>query len=177
MKNITRIFTLIMALCLCLGTMTTNVFAAENISTSEAKEVDYLNYDFPDGAEILYQGVDGVIYSTASTNDFAVTRAVQHNQVWLNAGSWDIGTFNASNPHRLGGKGFGRLRLESTDSSVQMQVMVSNGGTSTYQSLTTINVGTDITFDFNSISSELVVHYWPKKVSSQYGMRLNCWLS
>ena len=58
MKSIKRVFTLIMVLCLC--TISTNVFAAE-VSGTETNSVDYLNYDFPEGAEVLYQGEDGVI--------------------------------------------------------------------------------------------------------------------
>ena len=181
MKNITRIFSLIMALCLCIGTMSMSAFAAETADTVEANEVDYMNYDFPEGAEVLYQGPDGVIYTSPSsseaTSEQMSTRAVEYNQVWLDAGESRISSFNVTNPHPFAGDGFGRLRLESNDSSVTMQVTVSNGGTSLYLGTTTIRVGTDVTFDFNSFSSELVIHYHTMKTSNQHGMRLNCWLS
>lgn len=109
------------------------------------------------------------------------TRAVQHNQVWVDAGHADMGSFLVSNPHRLGGDGFGRLRLESNASNVEMYVMVSNGSTSTYCPYQIIKVGnngeSDVTFEYNSFSASLVVHYWVKTKSDTHGMRLNCWLS
>ena len=88
MKSIKRVFTLIMVLCLC--TISTNVFAAE-VSGTETNSVDYLNYDFPEGAEVLYQGEDGVIYTNPSDSngeisETATARAVEYNQVWIDAG-------------------------------------------------------------------------------------------
>ena len=147
MKNIKRFLACIMALCLCLGTVTMNAFAAEQSVSNENS-----------------------------------TRAVQHNQVWIDAGRMDADTFLVTNPHPFGGSGFGRLRLESNDPNVEMYVMVTNGGTSTYCSYKLIRVGSsngenDITFEYNSLSSELVVHYWVKTRSNNHGMRLNCWLS
>lgn len=175
MKNIVRIFSLVMALCLCLGVMSMSAFAAES---TDVEPVDYLNYEFPEGAVVLYQGVDGVIYETESANSVeeASTRAVEYNQVWLDAGEWANSSFNVTNPHPLNGDGFGRLRLESQDSSVRMQVTVSNG-MNTLLGTTTIRVGTDVTFDFNTFGSEIVVHYSTSNVSNQHGMRLNCWLN
>lgn len=181
MKSIKRVFILIMVLCLC--TISTNVFAAE-VSGTETNSVDYLNYDFPEGAEVLYQGEDGVIYTNPSDSngeisETATARAVEYNQVWIDAGRVVSSQFAVSNPHRLGGNGFGRLRLESNDPSVKMNVSVSNGSTALYLALQTISVGSDkeITFDFNSLSANLIVHYSTNKISSQHGMRLNCWLS
>lgn len=178
MKNIRKIFTLMMALCLCFATMSMETLAAEIENANGTENVDYLNYTFPEGAEILYQGEDGVIYTIDSNMvSNASARDVKYNQVWLNAGKRTGGTFKVENPHRLGGQGEGRLRLESEDDSVTMDVVVSNGGTSAYLGKTTVKVGTDVVFEFNSISANLVVNYYPNKVSISHGMRLNCWLS
>ena len=175
MKNIVRIFSLVMTLCMCFGMMSTSTFAAEPIET---KSENYLNYEFPEGSVVLYQGVDGVIYETESANTVEKnsTRSVEYNQVWLNAGKWASSSFPVTNPHPFNGNGFGRLRLESQDSTVRMQVTVSNGS-NTLLGTTTIRVGTDVTFDFNTFGNEIIVHYSTSNVSNQYGMRLNCWLS
>lgn len=180
MKNIKQIITIILSFCVCFGVFSSNVFAAEMQHDNNALQtVDYLNYDFPDGAEVLYQAEDGVIYTIQSDySETSVTqRAVEYNQIWIDAGKTKIGSFTVSNPHRLGGNGDGRLRLESNDPNVKMSVTVSNGSTSLYLGTTTIGVGNDIVFNFNSISSKLVVHYSVVKYSYINGMRLNCWLS
>lgn len=179
MKIIKRIITMILSLCMCFGTFSSNVFAAEVLDTNANQATDYLSYSFPEGSEVLHQSEDGVIYTTDSDcfEGSASTKAVKYNQVWIDAGKTKSGSFTVPNPHRLGGKGQGRLRLESNDSKVQMQVTVSNGGTALYLGTTTIGVGKDVVFDFNSISSSLVVHYSVAKYSNINGMRLNCWLS
>lgn len=181
-----RIFTFIMSCILCLGVLPTTVaFAAEDTSAKNNNETqqttDYLNYDFPEGAEILYQGKDGVVYTIDSnlSNDeqtlSASSRSVKHNQVWLDAKSWKSSSFSVDNPHPFAGNGTGRLRLESNDSSVMMNVVVS-GGAFTFCTAD-VRVGTDVVFDYNYAGSSLTVHYYPKKVSNSHGMRLNCWLS
>ena len=57
-----------------------------NVSGTETNSVDYLNYDFPEGAEVLYQGEDGVIYTNPSDSngeisETATARAVEYSQV------------------------------------------------------------------------------------------------
>lgn len=174
-KNITRIFTLFLALCMCFSMMSTTAFAA----TSEPIEKDYMNYDFPENAEIIYQGEDGVIYSTPSENvseEQISPRTLTYNQVWVDAGKTEADNFYVTNPYPSGSTGFGRLRLESNASDVTMQVVVL-AGLSVFVAKTTIKVGTDITFDFNSTSNEITVKYYTGRISSSHGMRLNCWLS
>lgn len=174
-KNITRIFTLLLALCMCFSMMSTTAFAA----TSDPIEKDYMNYDFPENAEIIYQSEDGVIYSTPSediSEEQISTRTLTYNQVWVDAGQNDAGIFYVTNPYPSGTEGFGRLRLESNASDVTMQVVVS-AGLNVFVAQTTIKVGTDITFDFTSKNDEITVRYYTGKTSSSHGMRLNCWLS
>lgn len=175
-KNIKRNFALFMVLCMCFCMVPTTVFAAEP-TPSEGK--DYLNYEFPEGAVVLYQSKDGVIYTTPSMDTDSEQmsfRSVEYNQVWVKAGDNDAGSFNVTNPHPFGGNGFGRLRLESEASNVSMDVQVF-AGMSTIKSGIVIGVGEDVTFDFNTWSSELTIKYYTRTTSSSHGMRLNCWLS
>ena len=148
-KNTKRFFALCLAMCMSMCMMATNAFAAEVTSVPEN--------------------------SVGSNNGEMSTRAVEYNQVWIDAGRTKAGSFTVTNPHPLAGDGECRLRLESNASGVRMSVTVYAGTTTYFSSI--ITVGQDYTFEFNSFASEFVVHYSVVEYSSSYGMRLNCWLS
>ena len=179
MKNIKRFFAFFMVLCLCCATTTITALASEVVNTTDTDEVDYLNYDFPEGAEILYQGKNGVMYLVDSNEEISA-RSVEYNQVWINADTKVDSTFNVKNPHPFGGTCNGRLRLESEDKRVKMTVFATGGISSLLMPTTTITVGDgdskDVLFSFNNVSSEITIHYYTEVISSRYGMRLNCWL-
>lgn len=90
-----RFFTLCITLCLCL-------IAISTASASEvaSKETDYLNYDFPKDAIILYQDEDGVIYQSKEESDIT-PRSTEYNSAWVNAGVAKTDNFNITNPHSL----------------------------------------------------------------------------
>lgn len=150
-KNITRIFTLLLALCMCFSMMSTTTFAAEIHTNAEV--------------------------STAFNNGEMSTRAVEYNQVWIDANRMDAGSFRVTNPHPFGGDGECRLRLESNATNVRMNVTVSAGTTTYFSRIITVGEG-DITFPYDGCwQSEFIVHYSVVTKSSSHGMRLNCWLS
>ena len=62
---------------------------------SETGEIDYLNYQFPDDAVVIYQSEDGVVYqSKGSPASVTGTSSMQYNGVWLNAGNNSMGSFS-----------------------------------------------------------------------------------
>jgi hypothetical protein len=164
-----RFFTLFMAVCVCLATSTV-AFAAE----SEKVDIDYLNYDFPDDAIVIYQGEDGVVYQTneESTNS---ARSMQYESVWVDAGKTDTGNFSITNPHPFGGTCEGTFKIESEYSSASGQMILHNGLNSLANKTLSASDG-DVRFSFNSVGSNLVITYYTRTISKSHGMRFMCWL-
>ncbi len=57
-----RLLAFVVALCMSIMVMPGVAFAAETQNVSGETEKNYLNYDFPENAIILYQSEDVVIY-------------------------------------------------------------------------------------------------------------------
>lgn len=162
-----RFFTLCMVLCL---TAITTVSVAEAAS----KEIDYLNYDFPKDAIILYQDKDGVIYQ--SKEESSITpRSTEYNSAWVNAGFAKTGSFSITNPHPLGGTTNGTFKIESNYSNASGQMKLHNGVTLLASKTLSVSNG-DVHFSFNTVGSNLVVTYFTGNISNTYGMRFMCWL-
>ena len=173
MKKFRHLLAFLLTLCLCV-TMTTTAFAAESKMATNDQPFNYLNYEFPEDAQILYQSEDAVIYTT--NTDSQMTRAVEHNQVWVDAGRVKTGSFTVTNPHPWGGTGECRLRLESNASNVSMNISV-YAGLTVFLASQHIDTSKDIVFAYNVLKSDFVIDYATDDISSQHGMRLNCWLS
>ena len=164
-----RIISLIMMVCLC-ALMSVAAFA----SGDESTKVDYLNYDFPEDAVILYQGKDGVVYQTHTASSQSA-RSTEYGSVWVDAGKSKTGNFKMKNPHSLGGTTEGTFKIESEYSKASGQMVIHNGMT-LLASETLSAADGDVRFSFNTVGSDLVVTYYTGKISKSYGMRLMCWL-
>lgn len=182
MKHLKRFMALIISLC--LGILSTaTVFAAEDYSVSTGSniaesEVDYLNYDFPDDAKIIYQGEDGVMYQThegASVASTQSTRSTEYNGVWIDKGKNPMGSFSITNPHTLINTTEGTFKIESDYSGASAE-MILMGGVSVLADKTLSASDGDVRFSFKSNSKNLTVKYYVHSYSNTYGMRLMCWL-
>ena len=146
------------------------VFAAKN------SKVDYMNYDFPEDAKVLYQGEDGVIYQSKEGSKFQKGAAsVEYNYAWLNPGVNTMGSFNITNPHPLGGTTNGTFKIESDYSGASAEMILSSA-LFAYADITLSASDGDVHFSFNHVGSSLTVRYYPHSYSNTYGMRLMCWL-
>lgn len=144
---------------------------------SETGEIDYLNYQFPDDAVVIYQSEDGVVYqSKESPASVTGTSSMEYNGVWLNAGNNSMGSFSITNPHpSLFTTTQGTFKIESNYSSASAE-MVLYASTSALTDKTLSASDGDVHFSFKSLHSGLTVRYYPHSVSNTYGMRLMCWL-
>lgn len=154
------------------------VFAAENPISSVAAEVDYMNYDFPEDAVILYQGEDGVIYQSneqTADDEGIVPYSTEYANVWINAGEYKASYFTIKNPHTIINTTQGTFKIESDYANATAQMVLTDGITTLANKTLKASDG-DVRFSFKSNTTNLVVNYFVNKVSSQYGMRLMCWL-
>ena len=163
-----RIFAFLVALTLCFS-FSSNVFAAD----ANAESIDYMNYNFPEDAKILYQGEDGVIYQSKEEN--YASKSMQYNYVWINAGTSKTGNFSMTNPHPLGGTTNGTFKIESDYSNASGQMVLHNGIFLLADETLSVSDG-DVHFSFSTVGSNLVVTYYTGNISSTYGMRMMCWL-
>lgn len=170
-----RLLAIIMALCLCLLTPLT-AFATELVAEQETENIDFLNYDFPDDAVVLHQGEDGVIYqSREKSAELASTRAMTYNQVWIDAGKYDFGSFSVENPHTLLIKTKGTLRIESNNTNAQVHITVSGNATLIFDDTLCVTDG-DVFFESSNNAASYVVHYNVFSTNNTNGIRVNCWL-
>lgn len=170
-----RIFALLMALCLCCVT-TVTAFAAEPV---DADKVDYLNYEFPEDAVVLYQGEDGVMYMSEQKSAELATLAsdTTYGYVYFDPGHWNISKdFSIENPHSMPfTTTYGTFKIESDYSNAKVEMNISNNQT-TYATYDVSIQNNDIHFEFQSITQNLTVRCYPKSTSNVYGIRAMCWL-
>lgn len=182
MKYSKHFMALITALCVCMLFAST-AFAAENSNISakasnEKSNVDYLNYDFPDDAKIIYQSEDGVIYQTHESPEaisLQSARATQYNAAWVDKGKQATGNFSITNPHTLINTTEGTFKIESDYSKASAE-MILVGGVSALADRTLSAADGDVRFSFKSNVTNLTVKYYVHNYSNVYGMRLMCWL-
>lgn len=182
MKYAKRFMALITALCLCVLS-TSTAFAAGNSNmyakdSTEENSVDYLNYDFPDDAKIIYQGEDGVMYQTHESSDVISpqsARETQYNGAWVDKGKQATGNFSITNPHTLIKTTEGTFKIASDYSKASAE-MILLGGVSALADKTLSVADGDVRFSFKSNVKNLTVKYYVHNYSNVYGMRLMCWL-
>lgn len=165
-----RIFALLFAVLMtCIAT--TPAFAAET------KEIDYMNYDFPEDAIVLYQGEDGVVYqSKMESAEEEGTRSTQYNYAWLNAGDHSPGSFGITNPHpSLITTTYGTFKIESNYSYAQARMTLMSNSSVLADKTVRVSDG-DVHFSFKSLKTNLTVSYSILAYSNTHGMRLMCWL-
>lgn len=171
-----RILALLMALCLCCAT-TVTVLAADSTTSNE---VDYLNYEFPADAVVLYQGVDGVIYQSEqkSAELASMTSDMTFNYVDFPAGHWTgTKTFTIENSHWMPfTTTYGTFKIESDYQSAEVHMILDNGMTTTYADKNVSISNNDIHFEFKSSAQNLNVKCFPTNTSNVYGIRAMCWL-
>ena len=96
-----RFLALCITLTMCLM-VTVSVSAAEvkNLE-NESEKINYLNYDFPDNAIVLYQSENGVVYQSKEelTSKIVSTKSTEYNYAWVDAGISQTGSFSIPNPH------------------------------------------------------------------------------
>lgn len=171
-----RFYVLFVALFLCI--FPTMAFATEPIEEVNSDYVDYMNYDFPEDAVVLYQGEDGVIYQSKEQSDttaLASTYSMVYESTWINAGKYQTGNFSIQNPHTIINKTQGTFKIESEYSGATAQ-MVLHSGISLLANKTLKASDGEVHFEFQSHAKDLVITYYVQKISSNHGMRLMCWL-
>lgn len=171
MKFIKRSLAIVMAVCFGMALTTT-------VSVAEAEQVNYMNYDFPDDAVVLYQGEDGVIYQSkekSTANKNLSLYSTNYASVWIDAGKFETGSFGIENPHTIINKTNGTFKIESNYSGATAQ-MILHDGIFTLANKTLSAADGDVHFEFNSHTRDLIITYYVNKVSKTDGMRLMCWL-
>lgn len=170
-----KIIAIAMALSMLL-VMIPGASAAEASFETSTTEVNYMEYDFPDDAVVLYQGEDGVIYqSKEESNNIGSTRAMVYESVWIDAGKHGSGTFSIENPHTLVLSTNGTFKIESEYDNARAQ-MILHDGIFTYANETFRACDGDIHIEFTSHTKDLVISYLVYDISNTEGMRLMCWL-
>lgn len=171
MKKITA---LAMAICLAFSTALVT-FAATPIE----EDVDYMNYDFPEDAIVLYQGKDGVIYqSKEESSEVAMPSSVSmtYESTWIDAGKYTQGSFLIENPHPwIWSTTNGTLKIQSEDPSVSVNIIVTGGITTHFNGTISPSDG-DVHIEFSSAASEMAIVYSVYKASRNHGLRVMCWL-
>ena len=160
---------LLLVVCLSLF-IPVQSYAMENNN-----EYDYMNYDFPEDAIVLYQGQDGVVYQSKIEDKLDNNRSMQYNYAWIPAGQHPTGTFGMTNPHQ-NGTTEGTFKIESDYSNAKAQMTMYGGaGFHIVTKYVKASDG-DVRFSFNSSASGLTIRYFVQNYSNSYGMRLMCWL-
>ena len=146
-----KLFTLVMALCLCSVTpLTTFAAEGENIQVVEN------------------------IFSQEDVEALS-TREMTYNQAWINAGKYANGSFGVKNPHTfLFTKTEGTVNIESDNPNAQVKIVVHDGTNIILNK--TLRAGEEARFDSQSNSSEYVVSYFVYSTNNSAGIRVNCWL-
>ena len=100
-----RFITAILTFCMLIMPIT--AFAKGNDVTT-----DYMEYDFPEDAVVLYQNSDGVVYQTHEGEEIS-TYSTEYESVWINKGKYSSGNFPITNPHTIINKTQGTFKIES----------------------------------------------------------------
>ena len=170
---------LALSLALCMSMVFSTVaFATEPTVLPDSENVNYMDYDFPSDAVVLYQSEDGVIYQSneeKSSTDTPSTRATVYESVWIDAGEHKTGNFSIENPHTIVNTTNGKFRIESDYANATAQ-MVLHDGIFTLANETLKASDGDVHIEFNSHSKNLVITYYVQRTSTYDGMRLMCWL-
>ena len=172
MKFTKKFFAMIMALCLCLSTSVTSVFAAEasEVNPSNATEIC-------EGETIVYQDEDVTVVRVDDANssmNLASTNAMTYGSTWVsssNSGSFTVSTNNS------GTIGI-TLKAESSsnDSWAYLSVQKPNGSyfkNNVYVDPTTGNGDGAVYKMYFASSGTYTIHYI---AYTSVGMRLMCWL-
>mgnify|MGYP004461899219 FL=1 len=160
-----KIFAFIMACCMALC-VSGIAYAAE-----PENKTDYMNYDFPEDAIVLYQGEDGVVYQSKTS-----ARSMTYESKWIDAGKNELGTFSITNPHpNIFTRTNGTLKVESTYKDACVDIKLYAGGKLLFSKYVYQTDG-EVHAEFNSISKDITIQYSTVKVSSQGGIRVMCWL-
>ena len=170
-----KLIAFVLALCLTFSA-TLVAFAA----TPTKDETDFMNYDFPKDAIILYQGQDGVIYQSKEKNsitaDSVTPREMTYESVWIDKNKYAQGVFYIENPHPwIWSTTNGTLKLQSEDPSVAVDLVVSAGVTMVFKNTIRPADG-DVHIEFSNIANKITINYFVNTVSRNHGMRIMCWL-
>ena len=172
MKRFLAVFTVF-----CLGlTMTATAFAVESEVTAEteATTVDYLNYEFPDGAEVLYQSEEGVIYYTEDVSYSA--RTSYPLEVEFSSGDTTLRRMEISNPHLLGGTCEGSFRLVCSNANASGQMLLYNDrGTQLLATRILSPSDGEYRFSFNSVGTKLILSCIPYRTPAKTTYICNLW--
>lgn len=173
MKSPKKFFAIIMALCLCLSTSITNVFAAEPTEVNHLTDTpNYHEYE-----TIVYQDEDIAIVRVTEENTLKNsfnTYATTYGASWINSSS--SGSFNVTT-NNSGTIGI-TLKVESSsnDSWAYMSVQKPNGKyfkNDIYVDPTTGNGNGAIYKMYFASKGTYTIHY---VAHTSVGMRLMCWL-
>ena len=177
MKRFKRIFALMMVLC--LSTVSTTVsFATDTIPAVQSEEEDYMNYDFPEDAVVLYQSEDGVVYQTKELNEARATSDFQFNQKRIEGGLYVSGDFTLTNPHTLIKTTEGVLEMDSAYTNAKANVIVRPGtGTGIFLNKMPLKVSDGyVHFSFKSKVKTVVVDYTIIETKKGYPIFICCGL-
>lgn len=171
-RFISFVLSLCMVMCITPISMAT---AAEIPNDSAAKEIDYMNYDFPEDAVILYQSEDGVVYQSKERT----TKASDGNMVtrWIEAGGSKTGVMNIKNPHTIVNTTNGWFSVSSEYGQSTVKFILTDGiNAIVVKEVNAYDVAVNggVLFSFKSHVSNLAVQYFVTKSSPSYGIMIGC---
>ncbi|MCI9038761.1 MAG: hypothetical protein HFJ29_02600 [Clostridia bacterium] len=169
-RFISFVLTLCMVMCI-----TPISIAMEVPNDSVAKEIDYMNYDFPEDAVILYQSEDGVVYQSKEQT----SKASDGNLVsrWIEAGGSKTGVMSIKNPHTLVNTTNGYFVATSEYGQSTVKFILTDGANAiVVKEVNAYDVAVNggVLFSFKSHVSNLAVQYFVIKSSSLYGIMVGC---
>lgn len=170
-----RLFSIVLSLVFTFS-FTSTSFAAETNSYAIPTDTDnYMSYNLPNDAVVLYQSEDGIIYQSSVEDYQPSTQSMNYNGVWIDKDKMKLGSFSIVNPHTIVNKTNGTFKIESNDPNVSAEMILYGSGTLLADKIIKPADG-DVHFSFKSNVKNLTVQYSVVKKSRTAGMRLNCWL-
>ena len=170
------------AMALCLAFSSASIVLAANPAE---QEVDFMNYEFPEDAIILYQGVDGVIYqskeksaeiSSADMLSDISAREMTYESTWIDKNQYKHGSFTIKPPHPwIWSTTNGTLKIQSEDPDVSVEIILTGGITDYFHKIIRPADG-DVHVEFSSPAGEMAIVYSVLKASRNHGLRIMCWL-
>lgn len=158
MKRFKRIFALMMVLC--LSTVSTTVsFAAETGLADKTERENYMNYEFPEDAEILYQSEDGVVYLTNEPSEIQPASNYQSGSKRVEGGKFEHGSFSITNPHTLIKTTEGCFSLDSTYGDAAADMILTDGANVIFKKMPVKVTDRFVRFSFKSKVKDLKVLY------------------
>lgn len=156
-----------------------SAMAAEVHEEQAKEEVDYMNYDFPEDAVILYQAEDGVVYQSKeeslNANTGITTYAMEYESVYLVGGKHSTGQFNIKNPHTIINTTQGTFRVDSEYAESKVDLLLTDGLKALAAKYVKPTDG-EVRFSFRSTSSNLVIKYGVLTTKKNCDIRIMCWL-